>query len=406
MVISMTAFEFHARDSSGQTQTGLIESGSPSAVAAQLRERGWRVVQIRQQQEGRTAGISPGWLDGLRGPRAVHVELSLRQLAVMLRGGISLLSAMQTIATQSDSKAVRRTYQRLIEVVEQGRPLSDAMESQAGFPTFLVRLVRVGERTGIQETVLVRGADMMRARRETIHEVVAALIYPVIVVLAAGGATAYMVTTLIPKLTKLLTSLGKPLPAMTQSLVTMSSFVETQGPKIGVALGLVVIALIATYMTAPGRLAMDRLALRIPIIGKIFRLSGTLTFSQTLGTLIGSGVTVLDSLMTVQQMHANRYLAQLVQRSRDAVIRGSNLADTLRGSSGYMPLLATMTAVGEESGNLDDVLEQVSEFHMTQLKAMIRTLSAWMTPAIIVVVGGIVGYVYVAFFVGMFAVAR
>ena len=141
------------------------------------------------------------------------------------------------------------------------------------------------------------------------------------------------------------------------------------------------------------------------MIGKLFRISGTLTFSQTLGALVGSGVSVLESLITVQEMHSSTYFASIVQRARDAIIRGQNLADTLRVPGAYMPLLATMTAVGEASGTIDEVLEEVSNFQRAQLSAMIKTLGALVTPVIIVVVGSIVGYVYVAFFVGMFAVA-
>lgn len=402
----MAAFIFSARDSTGQTQTGVIEAGSASLVASQLRDRGWLVLKIAQQTQDVSQAAARQWLAGMLGPRSIYVELSLRQLAVMLRGGISLLAAMQTIATQSESRAIRTVYNNLIDAVQQGVSLSEALATQPGFPDYLVRLVRVGERTGIQETVLVRGADMMRTRRETIREIATALTYPLIVLLTAGGATLYMVTTLIPKLTKLLEGLGKPLPPMTQSLVTVSNFFQTWGTTIMVGVGAAVIAFIVTYMSAAGRLFVDRWALRIPIIGKILRLSGTLTFSQTLGMLVSSGVTVLDSLVTVQQMHSNRYFVQIVQRSRDAIIRGNNLADTLRLRGAFMPLLATMTAVGEESGNLDEVLEQVSEFHTAQLKAMIKTLSAWVTPAIIVVVGSVVGYVYIAFFLGMFSIAR
>jgi type IV pilus assembly protein PilC len=124
-----------------------------------------------------------------------------------------------------------------------------------------------------------------------------------------------------------------------------------------------------------------------------------------MGVLVSSGVTVLEALITVQEMHSSTYFASIVQTSRDAIIRGQNLAETLRVRGAYMPLLATMVAVGEESGNLDDVLEQVSDFHRAQLSAMIKSLSALVTPAIIIVVGSIVGYVYIAFFVGLFSVA-
>ena len=150
-----------------------------------------------------------------------------------------------------------------------------------------------------------------------------------------------------------------------------------------------------TWLSAAGRIWIERLSLRIPIIGKLFRLSGTLTFSQTLGVLVGSGVSVLEALITVQEMHSSTYFASIVQRSRDAIIRGQNLADTLRVPGAFMPLLATMTAVGEESGTLEEVLSEVSDFHRAQLSAMIKTMSSLVTPAIIVVVGSIVGYVYI-----------
>jgi len=403
-VISMTTFAFTARDNEGQAQQGLIEADTAARVTAQLRDRGWLVLNVREQIDT-NASTKSSLAGALMTPRGIQVELSLRQLAVMLRGGISLLAAMQTIATQSDNRQIRSAYNDLIEKVQQGITFSDALESQPGFPNFLIRLVRVGERTGIQETVLVQAADMMHSRRETVREIAAALTYPAIVLVAAGGASLYMITSLIPKLSKLLEGLGKPLPPITQSLVTASNFVEAWGPLALLVLIAIAVSIIITYLSPTGRLAIDRFVLRIPVIGKIFRLSGTLTFSQTLSSLVSSGVTVLDALVTVQQMHANSYLANIVQRSRDSIIRGNNLADTLREKRAYMPLLATMTAVGEQSGNLDEVLEEVTTFHRSQLSGMISTLSAWVTPVIILVVGSIVGYVYIAFFLGMFAIA-
>jgi type II secretory pathway component PulF len=402
----MPNFAFTARDEAGQTRTGTIDAASASIVASQLRTRGWIVIKLEEQLAAANAGSSgQDLLKSLLGPRNVQVELSLRQLSVMLRGGISLLSAMQTLATQSDSRPIRRAYSSLIETVQSGRPFSYAIELEVGFPDFLAQLVRVGEQTGIQETVLVRAADMMRTRRETIREVATALLYPLLVLLSAVVATGFIVTSLLPKLAELLVSLNKPLPAMTQSLITVSDFAIEWGWHIFGAIFLAGIALLLIWLSPPGRLWIERLSFRIPIIGKLFRISGTLTFSQTMGVLVSSGVTVLEALITVQEMHSSTYFASIVQTSRDAIIRGQNLAETLRVRGAYMPLLATMVAVGEESGNLDDVLEQVSDFHRAQLSAMIKSLSALVTPAIIIVVGSIVGYVYIAFFVGLFSVA-
>ena len=402
----MPTFNFVARDDAGQTRTGTIEAASASVVASQLRTRGWIVVTLEEQFADLVDDADrSALLRGLFAPRGVAVELSLRQLAVMLRGGVSLLSAMQTIATQSDSRAIRRSYASLIETVQAGRPLSEAIESQIGFPDFIAQLVRVGEQTGIQETVLVRAADMMRTRRETVREIGTALLYPLLVLSSALLATGFIATNLLPKLTALLESLGRPLPAITQSLITATNFFNEWIAQIVLVMILLAIAISLTWVSPSGRMLIERLSLRIPVIGRIFRISGTLTFSQSLSVLLRSGVSVLEALITVQEMHSSSYFASIVQRCRDAVIRGQDLANTLRVPGAFMPLLATMTAVGEESGTLDEVLNEVSDFHRSQLSSMIKTLSALVTPVIILVVGSIVGYVYIAFFVGLFSVA-
>jgi type IV pilus assembly protein PilC len=402
----MPTFAFVARDDAGQTRRGSVDANSAALVATQLRTRGWIVVTLEEQLSATRSSSDRGeFLENLLRPRSIQVELSLRQMSVMLRGGISLLSAMQTISTQSDSRAIRRAYTSLIETVQSGRPFSEAIESQLGFPDFIAQLVRIGEQTGIQETVLVRAADMMRTRRETIRELGTALLYPIIVCFAAFGVTAFIVANLLPQLTLLLKSLGKPLPPITQSLITISDFFNEWSVQLIVALLLSVVVFVLTWLSPAGRIWIERSSLRIPVVGKLFRISGTLTFSQSLSVLLDSGVSVLEALITVQEMHSSTYFAAIVQRSRDAIIRGQNLADTLRVRGAYMPLLATMTAVGEESGTLDEVLEEVSSFYRERLSAMIKTLSALVTPVIIVVVGSIVGYVYVAFFVGLFSVA-
>lgn len=402
----MPTFAFVARDDAGQTRRGALEASNAAIVATQLRTRGWIVVTLEEQNsDARDRGTGAGSFKNLLAPRSTQVELSLRQLAVMLRGGISLLSAMQTIASQSDKRSIRRSYTEMIETVQSGQPFSEAIESQPGFPDFLAQLVRIGEQTGIQETVLVRAADMIRTRRETLREIGTALLYPLLVLLAAVAATGFIVTSLLPKLTDLLEALNRPLPAITQSLITTSNFVSEWITQIVIVFVLSALAIVLAWLSPAGRMWIERVSLRIPVIGKLFRISGTLTFSQTLGALVGSGVSVLESLITVQEMHSSTYFASIVQRARDAIIRGQNLADTLRVPGAYMPLLATMTAVGEASGTIDEVLEEVSNFQRAQLSAMIKTLGALVTPVIIVVVGSIVGYVYVAFFVGMFAVA-
>jgi type IV pilus assembly protein PilC len=160
---------------------------------------------------------------------------------------------------------------------------------------------------------------------------------------------------------------------------------------------------VMVYKWPPGRALIDRWALRTPVLGKVLRLAGTVTFASSLGVMLRSGITVLEALRTVEGLHANTHLASRVAAARDAVMEGGDLARPLAEKQAYMPMLSSMVAVGENTGQLDEVLERVTVFHEAQLKAAIKKLSALIEPLTIVVVGGIVGYVYLAFFMALFA---
>lgn len=400
----MPDFQFNARDNRGTAQSGVIQANSAAAVVDQLRSRGWLVTGVREKVERGQINFSLLSRVPLFGPRNVHVELALQQIAVMLRGGLSLLSSLQTVAEQSPRAAMRLVWRKVIDDIQEGTTFSEALSRHSCFPTYVVRLSRVGEQTGILESVLTRGAKMMQSRREAKRDMLTALAYPLFVMLAAFGVTGYMVGFLIPKLGKLLESLGKELPAMTQMLVDTAYFVQDYGLMILIGLSAAIIGFVLFYLWEPGRLAVDRFVLRIPLVGKILRVGGTLTFAQSLSILLRSGITVLDALVTMEQMHYNRHLAVCLRDAREKIIKGSSLAQALPRRGGYMPLLATMTAVGEESGNLDEVMEEVTRFHQSQMQTVIRMLGAWVTPVVTVVVGSIVGFVYIAFFMALFAV--
>ncbi|MCH2127373.1 MAG: type II secretion system F family protein [Pirellulaceae bacterium] len=400
----MPIYAFTARDANGTPREGTLEAASPNDAATELRDRGWLIISVNEQTATSPNTSLLAKLPFL-GPSSLHVEISLQQIAVMLRGGLTLLSSLNTCSEQAPRASMRRIWAEVIERIQEGASFSDALSEYSCIPDYAVRLIRVGEQTGVLESVLVQAAQMMTSRREAKRDLMTALAYPSIVVVAATGVTTYMVTYLIPKLSEFLRGIGKELPAMTQFLMDISEFVQQYGFAIlgGILTTLVAFTLI--YMSQSGRLACDRIALRLPIIGRIFRLSGTTTFSQCLGILVRSGITVLEGLVTVEQLHYNRFLAQTVQRARESVMQGRSLADTLKVKGAYMPLLTSMTAVAEQAGNLDEVLDEVSRFHENQLKSMIRQLAAWITPVVTIVVGGIVGFVYIAFFLALFAAA-
>ncbi len=399
----MATFAYAARDRSGRAQRGSFDAPTPAAVAADLRGRGWVVVQVRPEA-ARSAAEARGGANWLP-VRSSDVEVSLRQIAVMLRSGLTLLNALQTVAEQSPGRAIGRIWLDVSRRIQEGAGLAEAMAVHPQFSPLVVQLVRVGEQTGYLEAVLARAASGLEERRRLQSQLISALTYPGIVFVAAIGVTIFMMVSVIPRLQQFLGALGRRLPPLTQLLVDISDFVHAwwiHGAVAGVFLAGTITAL---RYWPPGRFWMDRNLVRVPVIGTLNRLAGTVLLARGLCTLLRSGVTLLESLRTVERLIGNRYLASRVAGARDAVIQGGSLAAPLAAERAFMPMLAGMVAVGESAGTLDEVLEEVARFYEEELQRAIRRMAALVEPAIILFVGGIVGFVYIAFFMALFAAA-
>ncbi|MFN4259447.1 MAG: type II secretion system F family protein [Gemmataceae bacterium] len=404
----MPQFTYQARDASGRTQQGRMEAASPAALVSDLRTRGWLVLGVRavtSERQGQTfnlAQLNPFyWMP----PRSLDVETSLQQMAVMLRSGLSLMTALKTVAEQASRPALARVWEQVARRIQEGSGLADAMAQHRCFNYLVVQLIRVGEQTGNLELVLLRAADVLERRRNLVNSLIMALAYPLVVLVAALGVSAFMVFNVIPKLANFLATTGRQLPAMTQFLVDVTTFIQTYLPQVLIGIVVAIVAGVALYLWPPGRMFIDRWLLRVPIIGKVLRLAGTALFSRGLGILVHSGVTLLEGLRTVERLFGNRYLALRVAEAREAVIRGGNLADNLTDRTAFMPMLSRMVAIGESAGTLEEVLEENATFHEAQLQRTIRWLSMMIEPAIIIVVGGVVGFVYISFFMALFAAA-
>jgi type IV pilus assembly protein PilC len=401
----MPSFAFTARDAIGRSQHGTIDDATPSAAVDQLRQRGWLVLDVRDAagpEKGRSpwAALDPReWMPA----RSVDVELGLRQMAVMLRSGLTLLDALTAVSEYAQRRTMGRIWRQAADEIQQGASLGDALGRHPRFSLLVVELVRVGSQTGQLEPVLTKAAASLEQRRHLRTSLLTALTYPAIVLLAAIGVTGFMALNVIPKLEKFLTTIGRQLPPMTRLLLDITHAIQTYFPHALVATIVLGVAGVAVYLWPPGRLMIDRLVLRIPLVGTLVRLAGTITFASNLGALLQSGIRILEGLRAVERLQRNRHLAQRVSAARDAIMQGGNLATPLNAPGAFMQMLSRMVAVGETAGTLDEVLAEVARFYEGQLQSKIRQLSVIIEPVIIVVVGGIVGFVYIAFFMALFA---
>ncbi|MEM9882005.1 MAG: type II secretion system F family protein [Planctomycetota bacterium] len=400
----MPSFAYQTMSPAGRPDRGVLQAPDAGAAAAILREGGNILMSldaVRDRKARRSGARRSSKIPFLR-PRLSKVELALKQLSVMLGSGLTLLEALRAAAEQSTSRLMRGALLDIAETVQGGSSFAEALNRHKYIGRMVRQLVEVGEQTGTLEVVLDRAAEAMEKRRLLMAQAVSALLYPSIVFIAAIGATVFMLTFAVPRLSQYLQALGRPLPTMTQVLVDASNFLMTWWPVITGGFVVAGICVAVAYSTPPGRLVIDTLLLRIPLVGFILRTSATALFSRSMSLLIRSGVTIIESLRTCQELHANRRLATLIAEARQGVIAGQPLAPGLARSFTFTPMLPSMTGIGERSGNLDETLESCALFHEQRLTALIRTLSSVVEIVVIILVGGIVGYIYIAFMLALY----
>jgi len=402
----MPSFRFTARDNTGRTTSGIAASGSAMSLAGELRQRGLLVLDVQPDAQADTTqsfSLNPlAWLP----PTSFDVEIGMQQLASMLRSGLTLLSALKTVAEQARRPRMAKIWRDVYERIEEGASFSSALAAHGKqFPVYIIQLVKVGEQSGSLETVLTRASEHLERSRNLRMTLVNALIYPSIVVVMALGVAGFMLVSVIPKIQKFLVGRGRQLPAITQALMDLSNWVTMYLPYLVGGAIAALIALFVIYKWPPGRAVIDAFLLRVPIVGGVLRLAGTAVFARGLSILLESGVTLLEALRTVEQLVPNRAMSTRVETVREAVLSGGTLAESLQAGREFLPMLGRMAAVGEQTGTLDPVLTEVARFHEHQLAATVRRFSVLIEPAIIVIVGGIVGFVYIAFFVALFSLA-
>ena len=402
----MPTYKYFARDDMGRIQRGALEANTPSSLRSALQARGLRLVRMQEEIEKLSVWQWAGrYLNPLhyRSPRNIDIELLFAQMAVMLRSGVTLLASLRACEKQSRYRPTQRMVRRISESVQDGTSLADAFEAEKHIPQIAVRMTYVGEMTGNLDTVLDSSAKTLASRRQIMSQTITALAYPLIVALVAIAVAAYMVIYVIPKVESVISSMGRKLPALPQMLMDISAWIQINGGKTTALIVGAILACVVLYLYPPTRLLFDRYALRIPVIGHVVRLTGTLTFSSSMRSLIGSGITVVEALRTVEKLHYNKHFANCVGNARDAVIEGNSLATSLSKDEAYLPMLGSMMAVAENTGQMEEVLDHVTDFHQQQLSMAIKRLSALLEPAIVIFVGGIVGFVYISFFIALFS---
>ena len=397
----MPSFRFQARDRNGAATQGERDAVSAGVLLEELRGEGLLPLKVEAVAESRVSARVPRWI----APAPQDVELALRQLAFMVRSGVPLLEALKISVANMPNRRIAGVLEDVGASIREGTSLAEAMGRHRCFDALTRSLIEVGEQGGHLDTVLERAAVILERKRFLRTQMVTALIYPALVVVLAVATVAYMMVGVIPKLATFLTALGRQLPPSTQLLVDVSDFVEEWYHE---ALFAVVAVCVVTWIvskTRAGRAFLDLLIVRTPIVGRIVGLAAVSAFTNNLALLVRSGVMVTQGLAVIEPVLPLDRFSRQVARARNSVIQGFGLSESLERARAFDPIVTGMIAVGESSGRLDEVLEHTAEYHDGRLRDLIRRLGTIIEPVILVIVGLVVGFVYLSFFSAVYQFA-
>ena len=401
---STATYEYAVRDRAGAIVTGKIDADSPAAVASKLKSMGYAPVKISVVK---TSGLSMELKLPKLGAKVKLKELAVfsRQFATMINSGLSMLRALSILEEQQPNKMFAEILTEVRLEVEAGSALSISMARHPDiFPPLMVNMIKAGEVGGFLDKVLVQIADNYEAEVRLRGKVKSAMTYPVVVLVMAIVLSIGMLLFIVPTFAGLFTSLGGQLPAPTQILVNLSSFLKVA------IVPMIILGIIGSIIwgrvkhTERVREFVDPLKLKAPVFGNLFRKIALARFCRNLGTMLTSGVPILQSLDIVADTSGNVVVAHAVRDIQDSVRNGESLTEPLSKHDVFPPMVTQMLSVGEDTGALDTMLHKISDFYDQEVEATTEQLTALIEPIMIAVLGGLVGSMIVALYMPIFKI--
>lgn len=398
----MPVYTYKAFTTGGQLKSGIADADSPREARLKLRRDGLLVTDLAEV-EGISRKKSSRWRQ-MRLRRRTMRELpqTTRQLATLLRSGIALNDALKALVEQIETPVLEAVFRDVRERIGQGASFAEALEQHPGvFQPLFVSMVRSGEAAGNTDVVLERLALFMQKQSRMKNRVIAAMIYPMIMLFVGTIVVIVLMTKVVPKLIVLVESRGGELPGPTAALKAISDFLSSYWYLLLAAVILVNMVVGAVRRTPAGRFRTDQLLLRLPIFGDLFKKQAISRFAITLSTLLKTGVPVLDALRIVRDVVGNSVLAKVLDDLHSAILRGADIATPLKRSGIFPPAVGYMIAVGEQSGELEHVLDRLAEAYETEVEVATERLTAVIEPVMILVMAVVVAFIVMSIILPM-----
>jgi general secretion pathway protein F len=392
----MPVYQYKGVDSRGKKLSGSVDGDGLKAVKAKLKKEGVVVLEISEASSAKAARRGEITFGRTR-VRTRDLANATRQLATLLASGLPLMDALVVLVEQEESAALKQALSSARDAVREGSSLADALRANPkAFSTLFVNMVSAGEASGTLEITLSRLADFLDERVQFQGRIAAALAYPALMTVVGIGVLFFLFSFVLPRVVGMFEDMKQQLPVITLLLLWVVRFVSTFWWLILIAVGTAAFFL-KRYLDSPeGREMADVKVLHLPVIGSLIRMIAVSRFTRTLGTLLQGGVPALTALDIVKSVVGNTVLADAIQRARENVREGESLADPLRRSGLFPPVVIQMVAVGEKSGELEKMLLRVSDSMDRTVDTRITALMSLLEPVIILIMGAIVGVIVIA----------
>ncbi|TET33570.1 MAG: type II secretion system F family protein [Planctomycetota bacterium] len=392
----MPIFEYEAITVEGRKITGVMDADTSRDAAEKLRQQQihvTRIIEVKKEDKNARKIKIPFF------SARYDYELTLltRQFATLLRSGIPQEKALGPLIEQVRSRKLQTILRDIREKITGGLSLKEALEFHRDvFNDLYINMIHAGELAGNLPEILTRLADYLQAQSRLRNRISAALAYPIVMIFLSIGVVIFLVTFVVPKVTKILEKQGKALPLPTQILLGITNFIRTQWWLIILIILFLSINFILFIRTDKGRLIFDTLKLKIPIVGEVFRKQAISRFSVTFSALLRSGIAAHEALKIVEDVVGNRVLANVIADVHEKVIQGADISTPLQRSGVFPPVIGYMIEVGEQSGQLGEILERISEAYDEEIEMTIQKMVSLLEPLIIIFMASIVGFIVIS----------
>jgi type IV pilus assembly protein PilC len=394
----LPVFGYKGKTLGGAAVSGELQAKSQTELQKILRSNKILVSSITRKS-------SPINIRMARRIKKVHISRFTRQFATMIGAGLPLVQCLEILSQQSDSQELREVIDKVRQSVQSGSTLADALSRhKKAFDDLYVSMVDAGEIGGALDQILLRLAAYREKADALARKVKGALAYPAVIVTVAIGVTFVMLTYIVPVFAKMFQGLGAELPGPTQMVLNLSAFLRGN-----ILTGLILFAALFIFYrwyskTDKGRLLIDKVKLRAPLLGSLLRKTAISRFTRTLGTLIQSGVSILDALEITAKTAGNRVIQDAIKRSVVSIAEGETITHPLKETGVFPPMVTQMISVGEKTGGLDEMLQKIADFYDEEVDAAVAALTSIIEPVIIVLMGLVIGGILIAMYLPMFEI--